>query len=132
MINSLSKRMTLFYILKVNTSEIISNNLYIKTDFKTCKNNGDIISLGDTQVFRFIRRIKDEEFDKEYIENLYRQRNLLKRQDKVNVKEIIKIQNEINERLYVPDLVTVKTDTTKKDYCQEAGLDKIMFTTKDN
>ena len=58
MINSLSKRMTLFYILKVNTSEIISNNLYIKTDFKTCKNNGNIISLGDTQVFRFIRRIK--------------------------------------------------------------------------
>ena len=111
MINSLSKRMTLFYILKVNTSEIISNNLYIKTDFKTCKNNGNIISLGDTQVFRFIRRIKDEEFDKEYVENLYRQRNLLKQQDKVNVKEIIKIQNEINERLYVPDLVTVKTDT---------------------
>ena len=107
--------MTLFYILKVNTSEIISNNLYIKTDFKTCKNNGNIISLGDTQVFRFIRRIKDEEFDKEYVENLYRQRNLLKQQDKVNVKEIIKIQNEINERLYVPDLVTVKTDTTKKD-----------------
>lgn len=116
MVNSLSKRMTLFYILKVNTSEIISNNLYIKTDFKTCKNNGNIISLGDTQVFRFIRRIKDEEFDKEYVENLYRQRNLLKQQDKVNVKEIIKIQNEINERLYVPDLVTVKTDTTKKDY----------------
>lgn len=108
--------MTLFYILKVNTSQIISNNLYIKTDFKTCKNNGDIISLGDTQVFRFIRRIKGEEFDKEYVENLYRQRNLLKQQDKVNVKEIIKIQNEINERLYVPDLVTVKTNTTKKDY----------------
>lgn len=26
----------------------------------------------------------------------------------------------------------VLTHTTKKDYCQEAGLDKIMFTTKDN
>ena len=108
--------MTLFYTLKINTSEIISNNYYIKADFKTRKNHGDIISLGDTQLFRFIRRIKGEEFDKERVEELYRQRNLLKQEDKVRTKEIIKIQNEINELLYVPDLVTVKTDTTKKDY----------------
>ena len=49
--------MTLFYTMKVNTSDIISNNYYIKDNFDLLRKNGKIISLGDNQLLRFIRRI---------------------------------------------------------------------------
>ena len=44
--------------MKVNTSDIISNNYYIKDNFDLLRKNGKIISLGDNQLLRFIRRIK--------------------------------------------------------------------------
>lgn len=112
------KKMTLFYIIKMNTSKIMENGCKIKTTFKDCKQCNEIISVGDNQLLGFIRRIKDKPYNKEEIDSLISDRNYLKRQpqSKINSEKIIKIQNEINEKLFVPDLITVKVDTTKKDY----------------
>lgn len=108
-------KVNLFYIYKINSSTIIENNLSIQTDFKTAKNTGQIIALGDNQVLKFIRRLKGQDFDQDKIKELYSKKNHII-QTSGNVKEIQAVQNEINELLFVPDLVTVKTDTTKKDY----------------
>lgn len=116
-------KIDLFYTLKLNTSDIyeqIAKNGCVETDFKTAKNAGWVVALGDNQLLRFIRQIKDKPFDKEKVQTLYDRRNILKqdKSSKKNVREITKIQNEINELLFVPDLVTVRTDTTQKDYKQ--------------
>ena len=116
-------KIDLFYTLKLNTSDIyeqIAKNGCVETDFKTAKNAGWIVALGDNQLLRFIRQIKDKPFDKEKVQTLYDRRNILKqdKSSKKNAREITKIQNEINELLFVPDLVTVRTDTTQKDYKQ--------------
>ena len=116
-------KIDLFYTLKLNTSDIyeqIAKNGCVETDFKTAKNAGWVVALGDNQLLRFIRQIKDKPFDKEKVQTLYDRRNILKqdKSSKKNAREITKIQNEINELLFVPDLVTVRTDTTQKDYKQ--------------
>lgn len=116
-------KIDLFYTLKLNTSDIyeqIAKNGCVETDFKTAKNAGWVVALGDNQLLRFIRQIKDKPFDKEKVQTLYDRRNILKqdKSSKRNAREITKIQNEINELLFVPDLVTVRTDTTQKDYKQ--------------
>jgi len=108
-------KVNLFYILKINSSDIIANNYSISTDFKSAKNDGKIIAIGDNQVLRFIRTLKEQPFDSEYIKALYRKRRELINGNSSS-KEIQRVQNEINEKLFVPDLITVKTDTTKKDY----------------
>ena len=125
-------KIDLFYTLKLNTSDIyeqIAKNGWVETDFKTAKNAGWVVALGDNQLLRFIRQIKDKPFDKEKVQTLYDRRNILKqdKSSKKNAREITKIQNEINELLFVPDLVTVRTDTTQKDYKQ---LCKTGFTVK--
>lgn len=125
-------KIDLFYTLKLNTSDIysqIAKNGCVETDFKTAKNNGWVVALGDNQLLRFIRQIKDKPFDKEKVQALYERRNVLKqdKSSKKNAREITKIQNQINELLFVPDLVTVRTDTTQKDYKQ---LCKTGFTVK--
>ena len=43
----------------------------------------------------------------------------LKRQyqrEGASTKKLTNLQNKINETLFVPDLITVKADTTQKDY----------------
>lgn len=113
-----NNKMTLFYILKLKTSDIMSNNLYIKTTFKEARKNAKIISVGDNQVLKFIRNIKDESLEeiKEKVDYLNKNKKELMEQKEINISKIIEIQNEINDILFVPDLIFIKTDTTKKDY----------------
>ena len=115
---SRKKKMTLFYTMKINTSDIINNNYYIKSNFDLLRKNGKIISLGDNQLLRFIRRIKGVDFNQEEIVELFKKKKELQLSDKSkkNSKKICDIQNIINEKLFVPDLVSVKCDTTRKDY----------------
>lgn len=115
---SRKKKMTLFYTMKVNTSDIISNNYYIKDNFDLLRKNGKIISLGDNQLLRFIRRIKNIDFNQEEIVELFNKKKEIQLNDKSkkNSKKICDIQNIINEKLFVPDLVSVRCDTTRKDY----------------
>lgn len=113
-----NNKMTLFYILKLKTSDIMSNSLYIKTTFKEARKNARIISVGDNQVLKFIRNIKDESLEeiKEKISNLNELKKSELEQKEINMVKVISLQNEINEILFVPDLLFIKTDTTKKDY----------------
>ena len=110
--------MDLFYILKLNTSDIVENKYFIQTSFNKSKNENNIIALGDNQLLKFIRKLKEENFNKEYISNLYSKRNKLKQMndENKNSKKIIDIQNEINEILFVPEIISIKVDTSKKDY----------------
>ena len=97
---------------------IVGSNYYIRNTFDVLKKNGNIISLGDNQLLKFIRKIKDVEFNSDEIKELIAKRKEYQSLEKsrTNSKEIEKIQDEINEKLFVPDLVSVRCDTTKKDY----------------
>ena len=110
--------MNLFYILRLNTSYIIPNDKFIDLDFNDAQKKGLVISLGDNQLLRFIRRIKENEFNKEFVDSLNREKSELKKDknNKSNSRKIIKIQNQINELLFVPDLISIRTDTSKQDY----------------
>ena len=115
---SKKKKMNLFYTMKINTSDVINNNYYIRTSFDLLRKNGSIVSLGDNQIFVFIRRLKEIEFKKEHVDELFKERNYLKslNNSKKYGKKIAEIQNEINEYLFVPDMVSLKCNTTRKDY----------------
>jgi hypothetical protein len=110
--------MSLFFILKLNTSYIVRNNYNINLTFQEAKKENLVISLGDNQLLKFIRQIKEKKYDKSVIDSLYKERDALKilPESKENSKRILNIQNQIDELLFIPDLISVKTDTTKKDY----------------
>lgn len=111
-------KINLFNILKLNTSFIMKNNKNVRISLSSAKEKGMIVSLGDNQLLKFIRQIQGKTFDKEYIDNLYVQRNHFKQlnNNKEYSQKILNIQKEIENYLYVPELLSVKVDTTKKDY----------------
>lgn len=112
--------MTLFNTLKINLSNIeqTENGLGVTTDFKTAKENGWVVALGDNQLLRFIRKLKDKELNQSLLDELYQERNQLKstNSSKKNSKRILEIQSKIDELLFIPDILTVKVDTSQKDY----------------
>ena len=108
-------RVQLYYIQKVPVSRIIRENFNIITDYRTERISGNITSIGDNQVLKFIRKIKGQHISKEEIQEMQSLKRKYQR-DGASTKKITNLQNKINETLFVPDLITVKADTTKKDY----------------
>lgn len=125
---SVAKKMDLFYILKLNVGTILNQNNNINITFEEAKKQGCVVSIGDNQILKFIREIKFIDFEKQRfrLEQLYKERNLLKSMPKCfeNSEKIAEYQKQIDDILYVPDLITVHADTTKKAYI---GLCKTGF-----
>ena len=78
-----------FFCYKFNTDRLKKFNYDIEIDFNQAKANGEIIAIADNQILRTIRDIKHINFDKEVIENLYQERNRLKKEEnsKANIKD---------------------------------------------
>ena len=101
-----------FFCYKFNTDRLKKFNYDIEIDFNQAKANGEIIAIADNQILRTIRDIKHINFDKEVIENLYQERNRLKKEEnsKANIKALKQIQLQINHLLFFPEYVTIKVD----------------------
>ena len=114
----MSKRMDLYYALKIPTSLIVESDYEINTSFQHLRKTGCVISLGDSQLLRFIRNIRGTSTNPQKVKELTKQRNNLKEKtkDKKWSKEINELQSEIDELLYVPDVLVLKVDTSRKDY----------------
>ena len=101
-----------FYTMKFHSSTLKKYNYNMDLTFNQGKSNNTIIALADNQILRTIRDIRNQDFDKELIESLYKERDLLKKEKNniKNIKQIIKIQEQINHLLYIPDYITVVMD----------------------
>ena len=112
--------MDLFYILKLNVSTILENNSNITVSFEDAKKQGWVVSIGDNQILKFIRDIKCIDFEKQKIKlkELYKKRNDLKSlpYSVENGDKIYDYQKQINELLYLPDIISVHANTSKKEY----------------
>ena len=115
----MSKKTDLFYIYKFNSKFLIDNALGkdMKYDIETARRDLNLVSLADNQVFFFLRKIKGTPFNREKLDRLYKLRNDEKSlaKPKRNLIKIEKYQRQIDEMLFVPDIITVKMNS-KKDY----------------
>lgn len=119
--NTLAKNsFNLFYTLKLDTSYIIKNNKFVGFSFQEAKKANQVVSLGDNQIFDFIRQIQKIDYEKliELTHILIKDRNTLKKLEnsKENSKNIGILQNKINNLMFMPHIVSVKCDSSKKDY----------------
>ena len=114
----MDKKMNLFNILKLNTSYIIDNDCSIKTTYQYANDNNLIVSLGDNQLFEFVRRLKQSENVFEEIENIKQQIKIITKQEdnKENLGKLSHLQQKLIQLVFVPDIISIKTNTTKKDY----------------
>lgn len=102
-----------FYTLKFHSSDLKFYNYNIPNlTFNEAKNKNKIIALADNQILRTIRDIKNQDVDMNIVEGLYQTRDKIKKEknSSKNLRQIIKIQEQINHLLYIPEYVTVVMD----------------------
>ena len=110
--------MNLFYILKLNTSYITQSDLNVKLSYEEAMLNNYIVALGDNQLFKFIRRLNDQE---NLIDEIYETKKIIKviqkqKNSKQNIGTLSQLQQRFKLLSFVPDIISVKADTTKKEY----------------
>ena len=105
----------LFYTTKLSSSEIISNNSDIKTNFSKLLQDGKIISLADSQMLKTIRRLTNHKIDLEQLEKWYEERDRIKQRvnSKENRERIRELQKNIYDMMYIPEYITVTIDNNK-------------------
>lgn len=112
-----------YSVFKITTSRLNESNFNIP-DFSVsqARLNGELVNIGDNQVFRMLRKIKDEETDIILLNKLIKERDELKTlpSSDSNSELIDQKQNQIDSILHVPDIVNVKVDDKKvyKEICK--------------
>ena len=59
-----------FYIVKLDGNKILDNNLNVNYDLREARINGELVSVGDSQVLRVIRRVVGREVDFEKLNDI--------------------------------------------------------------
>ena len=100
------------YIMKIKSPRLKDNN--IKLDPKKLRENDELISLGDSQILRFIRDIREQDISEKEIHSVKRKIKKLKREltRSKNIKSknsnIIKeLYKKLDDMLFVKDYIAI-------------------------
>lgn len=96
-------------ILKISSDKLDKSNWNLQVDVKNEKLKGNVVSLGDSEMLRFIRQITGKECSesdilktKKKIKNLRKSKNT-----ESNKKKITECYNELHNMIFVEDLIAV-------------------------
>ena len=110
------------YVLKINSSRLRNSDWDMKISLNEARENEELITLGDSQLLRFIRRLTDIDYSEEEISEVKQKiKQLKKEKNSKKVKnEIIELYNLLDKMLYIEDYIGVVFDN-KADFDRATG-----------
>lgn len=110
------------YVLKINSSRLKMNNWNLDITIQQARDNEELISLGDSQILRFIRDIKGINYTEDEILKIKDEIKSLKKEEnsKENIEKIKELYTELDDILYIKDYVGIVFDN-KGDFDRATG-----------
>jgi hypothetical protein len=110
------------FILKIHSSRLKLSRWSLDINLKEARDNEELISLGDSQLLRFIREIKGINYSEKDIKEVKKQIKLLKKDknSKKNREEIKKLYDKLDDMLYIKDYVAIVFEK-KSDFDRATG-----------
>jgi len=110
----LAAKLQQYYIYKFKSSRLKRANYNISLTIKDARKNGELVSIGDSQILRSLRRLKGENGRKEHIRSLIEEKNRIKKnKERTNTYRLFEIELEIDDLLFCPDIVSVVIDDNR-------------------
>ncbi|WP_195618942.1 hypothetical protein [Clostridium paraputrificum] len=116
------------YILKIRSSRLRMNNWNLDITLAEAKKNEELISLGDSQLLRFIREITNMNYSelqikevKSLIKNIKKEENT-----KENREKIKELYSKLDEMLYIKDYIAIVFDK-KSDFDRATSKKKFKI-----
>lgn len=119
------RKLQQFKVYMFQSSRLSKSNYNISIDIPEARINGEIISMGESQLIRSIFEIKNRQWDSTHLSNLYRKRKKIqfKRNSQGRKDEMFAINNEIDTYLHVPEIISVKFNhTSHYQKCSKNGI----------
>lgn len=76
---------------------------------------GELVSIGDSQMLRSLRKLKNQEINESIIAELFLERKRIQRKrcTPENIQRLIEIDKQIDDYLFVPEIISVYVDNIK-------------------
>lgn len=101
-----------FYIYKMDSSIFNENNYNYTISFRQAKKNGQIVSIGDSQILRSIRDITGRIYDKDKIELIFNRRNEFKKMphSRKCASAVAELNRQIQNIMFIPEYLSLVID----------------------
>lgn len=102
-----------FYILKFQSSRLKDTNFKIKNiTIDEARLNGEVISISNSEMVRTIQRVTHKKFSQQTIDELVQTKKSLskRRNSKGNRSTLTKLMSDIDEYLFMPEIISVYFD----------------------
>ena len=106
------KKLQQYYIYKIALSRLKRSNYSINLSISDARKNGELVSIGDSQMLRSLRKLKGKETNQEEINRLLLEKNKLKKKKYsfISSQQLQEIERLLDEKLFVSEIISVYVD----------------------
>jgi len=109
--------------MKFLSSKLKDFDYNINLSFTEAKETKEIVALADSQILRSIREICRYSVRPEEIEELYKERDYLRKLSSDNHKRIQELQDQINHQMFIPEYIIIVMEHPKHyEYIYKNGV----------
>lgn len=104
------RKLQQFYIIKLTSERLKDSNYDITQTLDEAKENGEVVSINNSEMIRTIFRYKNREFSQETVDSLLIEQKKLKKADNnsTNRKKLAEVIEKLDEILFIDDLISVE------------------------
>jgi hypothetical protein len=106
------RRLQQYDIYKFSSARLKKSNYKINITIQEGRKNGEVISLGDSQMLRSLRQLKNQENNEAKIHELIIERKQLKSKSysEENVNRLLEIEKELDNLIFVGEIISIFFD----------------------
>jgi hypothetical protein len=110
------KKLQQYYIIKTTSTRLKNSNYKIDLTLTQARENGEVVSVGESQLIRSLFYLQGKIKNKEAVDSLFTEKKKLKsrRSNKTNSDKLLAIESEIDKHLFVPEIVSVIIDNNSQ------------------
>lgn len=108
----MAKKLQQFYIYKLSSQRIIQDKLNIQLNINDARKNGELISIGNSQLLTTIRQIKNRTDYEDRLNELLEQKKIAKKKLD-NPLRLYEIEKEIDAILFVPEIISLVVEDNR-------------------
>jgi hypothetical protein len=107
------RKLQQFYIFKFDSNRLKASNFNITLTPWQARKNGELISLGDSQMLRSLRQITGKENYQDELQPLLQKKKNIKKSNNLNKLELYDIENKIDNILFVKEIISLNVKNVK-------------------
>jgi hypothetical protein len=104
-----------YYIFKFSSERLKESDYNLNITPHQARKNGELISLGESQMLKSLQEIKGRHYTREEIDELFDKKRKLKSalSNSDNILALRQIEKQIDEILFVPEIISLIVDDTR-------------------